>query len=223
VSEGAAAVAVAHGVYAFDVGAELVVYCDVAAVVCGDAGFVEAKVLGVGGAAYGEEDVGADGGGLFAFGAGYANADAFGVWGEGDALGVEADFDAFALEDVEYGGGDVFVFVEDEAFGALDDGDLGAEAAVHLAELDADVAAADDDEVFRDGVERKKAGVGEVGDFVYAGEVGDRGATANVEEDLFGFEEVVAYADFVGSFEAGGAVVDGDFGVGAQGLFDAVA
>jgi len=58
---------------------------------------------------------------------------------------------------------------------------------------------------------------------VDAGEVGDRGAAAYVEEYLFGFEDVVAYADFVGGFEAGGAGVDGDFGVGAQGLLDAVA
>jgi len=147
VGEGAAAVAIAKGVDAFYVGAELVVDCDVAFVVGGDAGFVETEVLGVGGATYGEEDVGADGGGFFAFGAGYAYADAFSVRGEGDALGVEADVDAFALEDVEDGGGDVFVFVGDEALGALDDGDPGAEAAVHLAELDADIAAAYDDKV----------------------------------------------------------------------------
>jgi len=223
VGEGAAAVAVAHGVDAFYVGAELVVYCDVAFVVGGDAGFVETQVLGVGSAAYGEEDVGADGGGLLAFGAGYAYADAFGVRGESDAFGVEADVDAFALEDVEDGGGDVFVFVEDKALGALDDGDLGAEAAVHLAKLDADVTAADDDEVFGEGVEREEACVGEEGDFVNAGEVGDGGAAAYVEEDLFGFEDVVAYADFVGSFEGGGAGVDGDFFVRAEGLFDTVA
>ena len=59
VSEGSAAVAVAHRVDAGDVGAELVVYGDVAALVCGDAGFIEAEVVGVGGAAHGEQDVGA--------------------------------------------------------------------------------------------------------------------------------------------------------------------
>ena len=60
VGEGAASVAVAEGPDAGDVGAELVVDGDVAALVVGDAGFFEAEVVGVGAAADGEEDVGAD-------------------------------------------------------------------------------------------------------------------------------------------------------------------
>ena len=57
VGEGAFAVAVADGEDAGDVGAELIVDGDVAAVVGDDAGFVEAEVGGVGGAAHGQEDV----------------------------------------------------------------------------------------------------------------------------------------------------------------------
>ena len=60
VGEGAAAVAVADGPDAGDVGAELVVDGDEAAVVVGDAGLFEAEIVGVGAAAYGEEDVRAD-------------------------------------------------------------------------------------------------------------------------------------------------------------------
>jgi len=62
VGEGSATVAVAEGVDAGDVGAELVVDEDVAVVVGGDVGVVEAQVLGVRGAADGEEDVRADDG-----------------------------------------------------------------------------------------------------------------------------------------------------------------
>ena len=94
--------------------------------------------------------------------------------------------------------------------GALfDDGDFAAEAAEDLCEFEADVAAADDDEVARQGVEFEDADVGEVGDFVDAGKVGDDGAAADVDEDLIGGEEIVVDADFFGGFEAGVAVEDG--------------
>ena len=59
VGEGALAVAVAQGPDAGDAGAELVVDVDVAVLVDGDAGFVEAQVVGVGAAADGEKHVGA--------------------------------------------------------------------------------------------------------------------------------------------------------------------
>ena len=66
----------------------------------------------------------------------------------------------------------------------FDDGDFAAEAAEHLREFEADVAAADDDEMAREGVEFEDADVGEIGDFIDAGQVGDVGAAAYVEEDL---------------------------------------
>ena len=50
----------------------------------------------------------------------------------------------------------------DQARALLDDGDLGAEAAVHLRELEPDVAAADDHQVARQRVEREHRRVGEV-------------------------------------------------------------
>ena len=191
VSEGAAAVAVAEGVDAGDVGAELIVNEDVAVFVCGDASTVEAEVLRVGGAPDGEEDVGAGDGRVVGFGAGGAGLDTQWMRGEVDAFGVEVDGDAFGFEDAEDAGGDVFVFVGGEARAFLDDGDLGAEAAVHLGELDADVAAADDEEVLGEDVEGEEGGVGEVGDGVDAGEIGDGGSAAYVEEDLVGGEGVV--------------------------------
>ena len=65
----------------------------------------------------------------------------------------------------------------------LDDGDLGAEAPEHLRELEADVAAADDDEMPGHAIERQHRGVGEKRHVVNAGHVGNERATADVDED----------------------------------------
>ena len=56
----------------------------------------------------------------------------------------------------------------------LDDGDLAAEAAEHLAELEADVAAADDDEMLGEEVELHHRAVGQVGDRVDARQIRER-------------------------------------------------
>ena len=62
--------------------------------------------------------------------------------------------------------GDVLVLAADQARALLDHRHLGAEAAEHLRELEPDVAAADDDQVAGQRVEREHRAVGEVGDVV---------------------------------------------------------
>ena len=64
-------------------------------------------------------------------------------------VGGGADRDAFGLEDLAHRLRDVLVFAADQPRRLLDDRHLGAEAAVHLRELEADVAAADDDQMPR--------------------------------------------------------------------------
>ena len=134
-----------------------------------------------------------------------------------------ADADAFFFEEGLDGGGDVFVFARDEAGDLFDDGDFAAEAAEDLSEFEADVAAADDDEMARERVEFEDADVGQVGDLIDAGKVGDDGAAADVDEDLIGGEEVVADADLFWRFEAGVAGEDGAVLHAAQPAFEAIA
>jgi hypothetical protein len=66
---------------------------------------------------------------------------------------------------------------------AIDDGDAGAEAAEHLPHLAADVAAAEDDEVRRQRVERLVGAVVVPAPAVEAGERRARGAHAGVDDD----------------------------------------
>ncbi len=75
---------------------------------------------------------------------------------------------------------------------ALQDSDFGAEAAIHLRELQANVAATDHDEMLRQKVDAHHGGVVEIGDLVEAFNRRDDGAAADVDEDLAGGEAVVA-------------------------------
>ena len=60
-----------------------------------------------------------------------------------------ANGDPLGLKDVAHGLRDVLVLARDQARPLLDDGHLGAEAAVHLREFEPDIAAADDDQMPR--------------------------------------------------------------------------
>ena len=85
--------------------------------------------------------------------------------------------------------GDVVVFAIDQARPFLDDGDLAAEAAEHLAELEADVAAADDDQM---SAARCRGPVIELlvryGTVVDALERRHRGPRPDVDEDAIGLQ-----------------------------------
>ena len=70
------------------------------------------------------------------------------------ALHREVERDALALEDRLHLARDLGVLARDQPVAVLDHRDARAEAAVHLRELEADVAAAGDDQVLGQRVER---------------------------------------------------------------------
>src|ERR1700745_1108363 len=115
-----------------------------------------------------------------------------------DALGVQAHGDALLFEEGFDGGGDVLVFVRDEAGGLFDDGDFAAEAAEDLGEFEADVAAAYDDEMAGQRIEFEDPDVVHPRDYVGAGKIGHDGAASDVEEKLFRGEEIVSYTNLIG-------------------------
>ena len=125
-------------------------------------------------------------------------------------IGVGQDADAFVLQDLADRLRDVRVLARDQPLVALDDGHLAAEAPVHLAELQADVAAAEDHQVRGQEVDGHHRGVVEIGHGIDAGERRDVGATADVDEDLVGREPLVADRHLLRPDEAGVTHVDGD-------------
>ena len=115
---------------------------------------------------------------------------------QADALGVRADRDALALPGCPRIASETSSSSRAIRRGAISiDRHLGAEAPVHLGELQADVAAADDDEVPRQRVERQDRGVGEERHVVDAGQIGHVRAAADVDEDARRRQPLVADAD----------------------------
>ena len=111
---------------------------------------------------------------------------------------------------------DRLVLAGDDARPGFDHGDPAAEAAVHLRELKADIAAADDQKVLGQKVHFHHARVGQVVDFGQAWDVGRDGAAAGVDEDFAGFEHLVADPHRAPAFEAGMSVDQSEIGRAAQ-------
>jgi hypothetical protein len=167
------------------VGAQLVVDDDEAARVGRDAGLVEAEVIGVGPPADGGEQAAAFE--LVRAAAGRkrdAHALSAGAGGHLGALHREVERDALAFEDRLHLARHLGVLARDQPVAVLDNRDAHAEAAVHLRELEADVAATGDDQVLGERVERHHRRVGQhrhVGDDV---RLRQHRPAADVEEDL---------------------------------------
>ena len=114
----------------------------------------------------------------------------------------EVEADALALEDRLHLARDLAVLAGDQPVAVFDHRHARAEAPVHLRELEADVAAAGDDQVLGQGVERHHRGVGQhrhVGEPV---PVRQHRAAADVDEDLRRLERLAADLDRVRAGEA---------------------
>ncbi|CBJ35683.1 hypothethical protein (plasmid) [Ralstonia solanacearum PSI07] len=207
VGERAAAVAVAQCPDAGDIGAQLLVHPDVAARVGLDPGLVQPEIAGVRHAPDGEQQMRACG---LAGPGGTVQPDdhVVRVAPRAQAVGAELDVDPFVFQDLPHRLRYVFVFALDQARAFLHDRHAGAEAPVHLPELEPHVAAADDDQVLRQEVHVHHARVGEIGHLVQARHGRDQRASADVDEDPLGFQPFVADAHGVRAFEAGMALID---------------
>jgi hypothetical protein len=115
-----------------------------------------------------------------------AGPDAVAGFEEADALRPRADGDALTFEDVAHGGADILVLPGDQPRPLLDDRHVRTEAAEHLGEFQPDIAAADDDEVFRHLAELHHRDIVEIGHVPDTGEVGHDSPSADIEEDLSG-------------------------------------
>ena len=117
--------------------------------------------------------------------------------------GVGDDVDAFVGEELVECFADVGILPVNEGRIALDDGDVGTEAAHGLSQLEADEAAAEDEEMLGEGGDLEEFDVGHGGGVGEARDGVDGGTGAGVEEDV------------VGAQGAGATGVEGDF----DGLF----
>ena len=146
--ESAAAVAIAERVDSIDVGGEAIVDDDVAVLVRLDARRLKPEVVRVRLPPDRQQDMRAD----RLLGAGVtvkADSDVIPTRLEGDALRIETHRNPLAFEDLAQGIADVLVLARDQPRRLLHHRHLGAEAAVHLCEFQADIAPADHHKVAR--------------------------------------------------------------------------
>ena len=194
VGKAAFAVAIAERPDARDIGAQLVVDGDVAALVAADPGPVEAEILAIGAAPDRQQQVRAHDFGR-ALGAVDGRGDAVAVFGEADAFGVQPDIDAVALDYLPDRRRNVLVFARNQPRRHFDDGDRAAEAPVHLGKFEADIAAADDHQMPRQKIDRHHRGVGQIGNLVETGHRRHRRAAADIDEDPLGPQPLAADFD----------------------------
>ena len=97
---------------------------------------------------------------------------------------ADDDLDSLRFEQPARQVGDVVVLARDQSLGVFDHRHARAEAAKHLGELEPDVAAAGDDQMLGQDVERQDRRVVERADLGEPRPVGHDGARADVEEDL---------------------------------------
>src|SRR5262245_30747239 len=150
-----------------------------------DSGFVETQVVSVGATTDCEQHMGADHC-RSTFLAIDADGDLVLLFAELYALRVEANLKSFVFENLLYRIRDIGIFVFDHARRHLDDRDLASKASEHLSELEADVAAADDDQVRRKEIHFHHRGIVEIGDIVNAGQIRRDRAPTDIKKYLIG-------------------------------------
>ncbi len=208
VGEGAAAVAVSQGPHPRGAGPQLVIHLHVALLVDGNARPVEPQVVGIGPASDREQDVAAhDRGGTAR--ALEAHRHTVLVPRQRDAGRAGAHRHALPFEQLPDRLRDVLVLARNQPWRSLDHRHPAPEAAVHLRELQADVAPAHDHEVLGQGVELHHSGVREVGKFGEAGQVGDGRPATHIDEDPLGLQHLVAHAHASRALETGVALENG--------------
>src|SRR6058998_2065973 len=143
-SEGSSSVAITQRINAGHIGAKLIINLDVTALIDFNPGLLQAEVVGVRHTTDCEKRMRADDS-LIAAAALNLHGHFVAAFFKTDAFSAQTDLDTFAFENCFDVFGNVFVFTLNQSRPPLHNGDLTAEAAIHLSKLQAHVAAADHD------------------------------------------------------------------------------
>src|SRR5437870_12776940 len=133
-SEGSSSVAIPQRISAGHIGAKLIVNLDVTALIDFNPGMFQTEVIGVRHTTDCEKRMRADDS-LIAAAAINLHGHFVAAFFKADAFSAQADLDTFAFENCFDVFGNVFVFTLNQSQPAFHNGDLTAEAAVHLCKL----------------------------------------------------------------------------------------
>jgi hypothetical protein len=209
VGERALAVAVAESPDARRSGLQLIIDDDVAALIAADSCFIETEIVGIRPTADGQQQMRASDLG----GAGCAidfGDDLVAAFDKADAFGVQPDLDTLALDDVLDRRRHVLVLVANEPRRHFNNRYPAPKPAVHLAEFEADKAAADNDEMARQKVDVHHRRIRQVGHFGYAGHRRHQRPAADIDKDPFSPQPLAGDFHHLRRREPGMATVERD-------------
>src|SRR5437879_7291048 len=147
-SEGSSSVAITQRINAGHIGAKLIINLDVTALTYPNPGMFQTEVVGVRHTTDCEKRMRADNS-LIAAAAINLHGHVVAAFFKGDAFSAQTDLDAFAFENRFDVFGNVFVFTFNQSWPPLHNGNLTAEAAIHLSKLQSYVDSSDDSQVLR--------------------------------------------------------------------------
>src|SRR5438094_1335653 len=133
-SEGSSSVAITQRINAGHIGAKLIINLDVTALIDLNPGTFQTEIVGVRHTTDCEKRMRADNS-LIAAAAINLHGHFVAAFFKGDAFSAQTDLDTLAFENCSDVFGNVFVFTFDQAWPPLHNGDLAAEAAIHLSKL----------------------------------------------------------------------------------------
>src|SRR4030095_6321565 len=145
-SEGSLSVAITQRINTGHIGAKLIINLDVTALTDLNPGMFHTEVVGIWHTTDCEKRMRADDS-LITAAAINLHGHFVAAFFKADAFRSQTDLDTFAFEDCFDVFGNVFVFMVNQSWPPLHNGDLTAEAAIHLSKLQPPIAAADDDQV----------------------------------------------------------------------------
>src|SRR5438034_1727205 len=145
-SEGSSSVAITQRINAGHIGAKLIINLDVTALVDFNSGMFQTEVVGVRHTTDCEKRMRADDS-LIAAAAINLHGHFVSAFFKGDAFSAQTDLDTFAFENCFDVFRNLFVLSVNQSWPHLNNGDLTAEAPIHLSKLQSYIAAAYDDQV----------------------------------------------------------------------------
>src|SRR5256885_16121960 len=122
--------------------------------------------------------------------------------------GVEQEPHALGFERFLQLGGNLGIFARNNLFAGMQNGNAAAVAAKHLSKFQADIAGAENEEMFGENRELHDGLIGEIRDGIQAGDRGNVRAATGVDENLFAFEQVIAYLELMGANKTGVAAME---------------
>ena len=111
-------------------------------------------------------------------------------------------------ENIGNGARDILILAGDETRRGLDDGHFASEAAIELRKFEADIAAAEHDQMRGQKIDVHHRAVGQIGDLVEARDRWNQGPSAYIDEDLIGPEHLIGDLDLLRSDKPGVALID---------------